>query len=198
MLFSVDIDLATEEWGVFRVNNKLQKSQEVRMFIEDIGLYINVKVLGGTIPRNPNPKITIPFQSAEAFDWILTKDALATTSGQFRLQNNPTKAVIFLIRGDADGQFANPFDLQDNDCSEIELDLNGKRHTMNVSKSVSTGDDADLYYETFRALGPTIPIGKWFMEERYLMFQGMFVVAFDLTKSGLINQLDTLDMDIVR
>ena len=106
----MDIDFETEEWGVFRVDNKTEKSQEVQLYLDDISLHINVKVLGGMIPRNPSPRIIIPFQATEAFEWVLNKDSLATASGQFRLQNNPTKAVIFLMREDSTGQFANPFE----------------------------------------------------------------------------------------
>lgn len=195
-IFSLTVEFETEEFGIFRSDIAPLASSPVKLFIEEISLIINLKVLGGSIPRNPIPKIIIPFEAAEAFDWILTEQSLATASGQFRLQNNPSKAVIFLIRGDADSQFANPFELLDNDCSEIQLDLNGKTHTLPVHKKADSGDDVNLYYETFRAMGPLIPVGKWFLDDRSDMFQGMFMVSIDLTRSGMINQLDTLDTDV--
>ena len=191
----MDLDFETEEWGIFRSQDKT-KSSPIMLYIDDISMHINVKVLAGPIPRNPPAKIVIPYQNVEAFDWMLNKGGFATASGQFRLQNNPTKAVLFLIREDASTQLANPFDLLDNSCTEVEFDLNGKRYTIPINKSADSGDDADLYYETFRALGPNIPVGKWFIDNRHQMFEGMFMVPIDLTKSGMINQLDTLDMDI--
>ena len=171
----------TEEWGIFRVNEagsedeveeeggesvvkkkKKLTSVPVKLFIEDISLQINLKVLAGAIPRNLTPRIVIPYQNATVFDWSLKAGSLINSSGQFRLSNNPSKAVIFTVREDATTQMANPFELLDNDCTELELDLNGKKHNMSVKKTTDEGDDCDLYYETFRALGPNVPLGTFF------------------------------------
>lgn len=200
----MDITFETEEWGIFRVNEegddevdgpKKLHSTPVKLFIVDLSLNINLKVLAGAIPRNPTPRIVIPFQNAMIFDWSLKAGAITTSSGQFRLPNNPSKAVIFTIREDANTQMANPFELLHNDCTDVELDLNGKKYNTSVMKTNDEGDDADLYYETFRALGPNVPLGKFFIPKRQFMFAGMFMVAMDCTRSGMINQIDVLDTE---
>ena len=164
------------------------------MFIDDITMNLNLKVLGGPIPRNRLSKIRIPHQAAHAFDWIMNEGSLSGTSGQFRMPNNPTKAVIFLVREDASSQMANPFHLMDNGCVEVQLDLNGKMHTIPINKTEGK-DDVDLYYSLFRAMGLNIPTGQWLFG-RQMVFEGMFMVAFDLTRSGMLNQVDTLDADV--
>ena len=105
----------------------------VELNILDFKIIASLKILADAVPRNRFSRIEIPFRDEKMFSFVASAGSLSASSGQFSLevciqqnfytcgnlthfQNNPTHAVIFMVKENAEDPFENPLELASNSC----------------------------------------------------------------------------------